>query len=546
MSDLGPAWLRHELPLPLATAWHFATLEAPVDGMAAAAAVEVALRVVTGLQLASCLADGGSLPAMLTDGRFKRPTLGSWIKLSQDLRDSLASRSCQPPELAAWPGRADQDGLLREIVEVRNDLAHSGQMAPARRRDAELRLASLASDLLATLGWLRRCRLVMILEAARESDDVFSGRLQSFTGMAQHPEPEHARWRGVAKSRHLYLELDGELLDVEPFLCRKRLRDARDEAVCVWAAFGDRGELRVRDDVAGVEAWQPIGAGAEPRRLLFRRLSRVPTSRDATAYGATPALANREEPPTLPDRPSPLLGGISPRPRRRKRALLAGLAVAVVGGAAAAAAVTLGGGAPAPVEARLGTSPPTEVPRTCAGVPPIAGSWTVETMVLGTNPANVARRGVRGDYLLLMTQAKDCVVRGSLEKRGYTEKGRYHPSPMSGSVEGRIAPHGGSLSFQAELLDAPGDTHVAGLSMRLAIHGDLLVGLWRQEGSDWQTMGYWGAILGHAQSVTKPSDPATGCYFDCVTACHGGLDPTDAASETCLLDCARRLDDCKR
>ncbi|TNF22466.1 MAG: hypothetical protein EP329_28595 [Deltaproteobacteria bacterium] len=548
MSDIGPVWLRKELPQPIANAWHLALLGSPVDGFAAATAVEVALRFVSALQAASLLAEGGSLPELLSSGRFTRPSLGSWILLCRQLRDALEAPFL--PDLGRWP-EGETNDLLRRFGEARNALAHAGQMTPFARREAELELTALAAQVLETLGWLRRVGLLYVIEAHAESDGTFVGRTQTFRSWDIQPLSERAKWRGYVELNHLYLASTEpgsmSLLDVEPFLRRARLPGAHAEAICLWSGFGVRGDLRLSDDLQGLQSWTPI-----PDAVRVVRYEPLITRRKHTDATLHEVLV--EEPPTELNRPVHVIpsgGGVSTaKPRRRGRGLrwpiwLSVGLVAVGGGAIAwSASSQTGTGASeaAAKEGGHGTTP------TCLA-PNLRGEWRFDATVLDGKPGWERGRAVAGHYSAVFRKAgADCRVSAEVVKLGYTypdaQTGRMaeNHTRLWATQDFDPSPTGHSIAAALELTNPERDR--ASIAFRVTREGDALVGLWRHAEGDWRAAGYSGYILGGLASAEQLPE-STPCFEDCVVKCHRGSDVLDPATEGCLLRCVRRLRDCK-
>src|SRR5690606_21955491 len=120
----GPRFIRYELPYPIALGWQRVVLAPEPRDRADAAffTVEIALRLVTGVQIASLssLGEARALPPMLA--QFGRPTLGSWSKLAVALARCSRADTAFVPELAGWP--TDHEDALRDFVRVRNAVAH--------------------------------------------------------------------------------------------------------------------------------------------------------------------------------------------------------------------------------------------------------------------------------------------------------------------------------------------------------------------------------------------------------------------------------------
>lgn len=280
MYKLGPEWLRRELPQPIASAWHHAVEYPGGDAMAGAAAVEIALRFVTALQVANLVAEGRSLPKALSAAAFKRPTLGCWVALVKEAREALEGRSYLA-ELGTWPEDTERR-LLDRFVELRNELGHD-LLPPLTRQRVEHEISELILPILTSLDWLREPRLLFFTEARREAHDLMVGRVQVLRSFEAYPPSEFRAWRGTPKVHHVYLASsnpsDDRLLDVEPFIRRTRLKSAKVDAVCLWSGF-DGGRVLLSDDHQQVDQWFPVSEG--PRFAHFDPTQVEPQPSDPT------------------------------------------------------------------------------------------------------------------------------------------------------------------------------------------------------------------------------------------------------------------------
>lgn len=519
MSDIGPDWLREELPQPIANAWHLALEGSPVDGNAAVAAVEVALRFVTALQMASLLAGGGTLPDIVTNPKRRgKWTLGSWVALVCDLRDALEEPFV--PELATWPEPA-AEALLSQFTDIRNlKLVHAGQKTAYVRREVEERVATQAARVLETLSWLKAVTLICFSEARGEADGAFSGRALVFRSWDDQPASGRITWRGPVEVGHLYLEASAPtstaLLDVEPFLRRARIGGAHTEAICLWNGIGNRhGEVRLVDDIQEQSLFVPL-----PQHVAMLPFERVPNrypSTDAAMQVAGDAELAR---PALPmSRPTRRLGKKTWWPWLGLGGLL------VAGGAAVA----------------LGMSPSDP----CAA-PEIAGTWRFDTEVRHTKAGRESARGVRGHYSVTFEPtAADCTVPATIIKTGFTEAGRASQGQLSDRVTFAPSPTGWSAAANAHIAGGSG---VVDIAFRVAREGDALVGLWRYEGESWQRAGFAGGLVGDAHTGRGTASGEVGfvdaCFHDCVERCRDAEAPLAVESEDCLRRCAPRLHDC--
>jgi|GEM_PF-3115083 len=523
MSDIGPTWLRRELPQPIASAWHQALEGIPVDGNAVVTAVEAALRFVAALQTASLISAGEALPEILTDPRRRRGkwSLGSWVHAVCELRD--AAERPFLPELASWPD-AETERRLWEFTRTRNErLAHAGQQTHYVRQEVMGQLAEQAAAVLETLSWLREVALVYFLEVHAELDGSFTGRAQVFRSWDDQPASERMAWRGPVEVHHLYLApMRGDttlLLDVEPLLRRVRLGDAPTEAICMWRRIGSRGEIELADDLQNESAWVPW-----PAALARVPFERVPVKRAPT--DATFQEMRGFEPPgqraaaTAVDRPAPIPARGERRVRGKRTGLVAALALLVAAGGVAFA---LSSGDPAPLD--------------------LDGVWSFDTEVRVTKAHG---RGVRGHYTITFEpEADDGTRAASILKAAYTEQGAQRSNPLSGRATFAPTAHRRSIAADTRLAGGGGATDVA---FRVARRGDFLLGLWRYKGEAWEQMGLAGALVGVRQPGrgAAVAVPLAGCFHDCVEGCQGEVDPLAIEADDCLQRCAPRIDDCPR
>lgn len=527
MSDIGPTWLRKELPQPIANAWHLALEGIPVDGNAAVAAVEVALRFVTALQAASLLSTGGQLPELLTNpARIRKNwTFGSWVLLLRELRDALDAPFI--PELGAWPDEPTES-LLWQFKDVRDDkLSHAGQKTPYVRREVEQKLADQAAAVLATLEWLRKVELVYFIEAHVESDGRFRGRAQVFRSWDDQPASARFEWEGPIALHHLYLASTeaaaSHLLDVEPFVRRTRLREAHTEAICLWSGVGKRGDVKLTDDIQEQSDWVPMPARLPlvPFTLLSARRPPTDAALEAVGDAVASGSAASEPAPAAPVAVRRRSSG-----RRHGLWLWLGLgALLGVGGLAVALALP---------------------PSNACGAPALTGTWRFDTEVRHTKAGRESARGVRGHYSVTFEPtAADCTVPATIIKTGFTEAGRASQGQLSDRVTFAPSPTGWSAAANAHIAGGSG---VVDIAFRVAREGDALVGLWRYEGESWQRAGFAGGLVGDAHTGRGTASGEVGFvdarFHDCVERCRDAEAPLAVESEDCLRRCAPRLDDC--
>lgn len=524
MVDLGPAWLKHELPQPIARAWHLANLEVPPSGLMAAHAVEVALRFVTAIQLASLLAEGASLPRILSDGTFVRPTLGSWIALVRTLRREAQSSFL--PELRLWPS-PHIEPLLENLVTARNRIAHAkGIASPGDRRAVAAEVTGLAARILTSLDWLRRVDLFVPSDPRPGPGHTIDGYMQIYRATEVQPELQRVSWIGELAPLRCYLAASsnpGVALDVDPFIRRARLPDARTETLCLWGGFGKRAEVLLLDDGSAARAFVPLPD--VERRVAWR--ARMAMSDDDPTRYERPAVEHptRVAAATVKaQRPPPRL-----RSTRRWIPVAFAFALLAAGGVALALfAAPTDAPDPAPAEVNAAT-----------GATDLAGEWRFDTVVLHSRRAKTYGLGTRGHYELILQPRTDCGFPALLIKTGYTERGALRAQRLVDERCFAVSQSGGSIVVAAKLRH-PDLRTSADISFRLTRAGDHLLGLWRHEGVDGADRGYSGALTGMRVGAEPGPRPAViACFEACIEACHRGADPLDPASEPCLVACVR-------
>ncbi len=554
MHEPGPAWLRRELPQPIAATWHHALNTDPIDEYGAAATVEVSLRLVTALQLA-CLAHAKKPYPPILDAGFERPTLGSWLKLAHDNQKRL--RSPPIPELARWPEKPIFDALTR-LTNVRNQLAHRGQMTPLTAKTLATELVTLAVDILESLSFLRRYNLFVLLDARPLDRARNVGLVQRFRGPENHPAAESMYWEGELTPHRVYLEpLDGagadprKLLDLHPFLIRAVFPDARAESLGLWAGIGKKGDIKVKDDLANLSRFEPRES-VSGQLVPFRRHV-IPLEKEA----ATRSDAPSDFAPTLLNRPA------ESRPFSRRWPIFA--ALFLIFAVLAATVILLPSNAPPSAlpsaPPRLAetsekppsdTSPPVETPSLLAPPPPtdshspvtckpsalVGVDWRFDTHILHGDHAG---EGVRGHYDAEFQLVSPETLRTRLVKKGYTQNGEFHPSRLRSNDPLSLSTSNCSAAAHLQFT-ADGPSIANEVRFRMARVGDRLIGLWRHEGVEWDRAHHSGALVGSRANDELPERPD--CFLDCVRKCHPGLDPLDAATEKCLIGCAPELERC--
>ena len=544
MSDIGPAWLRKELPYPLALSWQLATQHDALDGLQVAGVVETALRVVTALQAAALVAASQEFPPIFF--QFERPTLGSWKKLALDLRDCLGKGSSPPrgalAPLATWPPLGTERDL-ETIVRRRNTLAHDHLMSLSKRSELTAELATHAVSVLESLAWLRDVDLCVFTGGVNHGQNRWLGREQIFRGTEAHPATTRIAWQGDVKIDHTYARVrDADhhiLLDIEPFLAHERLGDARLETLCVWHGVGKRGDVRLRDDPTGDHDYRPIER--HPRISKIKIYATPTTDTSLTRH----ELGPRDDAPTHLGQEAPRLKASRATTRlpQNKR----GLVWAAIGvGVAAIAAVILH------VVTRDDVSPmspaqtdvaPINTTSTACAPPDIGHAWEFSTIVLGTKPSMKFGLNVKGHYRTVITR-HGCSLVADLEKGGWTQSGREWQRRQEGRSMLEVSSSGRSAVASFALAATPDDATPARIALRLARHGPYLIGVWRHEGDDFERSGYWGTAFGLLEG-RKGMLPKTSCFETCGRYCFAGRDPHDEQTEDCLVSCGLQLADCE-
>jgi hypothetical protein len=501
MADSPPAWLRRELPQPIASAWHLASNSEPVSALAASGALEVALRFVCAVKLAS-LDARDPLPEILDAGTFKRPTLGSWLNLAKALRDAVRDPFVR--DLRTWPD-ASTEATLRRVLALRNELAHAGQMTPVQKDERETEVVRLAGLVLESLEPLRKVDLVVASDTRPFDRTRNRGLLQRFRGWDDHPPAVASLWKGDLQKGRVYLaspDRPGLLLDLDPYLLRRPIAAARVESLALWKAFGARGDLLVSDDLARETEWVP----------LIRTARRIPFAPEPVPAGAEDAT--RADRPS--DLPRTLLAAIR-RPRQRRWRIFAACA------GLAALALT--------IVAFFPTTPSVQ-----CGPDALRGAWRFDTHILH---GRFVGQGVRGHYDLGVGRVTPLDM--TLDKTGYTQDGAVHGPRLRATDPLALSPSTCSATVRANLSNPSGASTEMGF--RYARYGDRLIGLWRHEGREWEMNGrHSGALVGARPEQEDAHRDA--CFLACVTRCHKGADPLADPTEACLLGCAPRLEDC--
>ena len=405
MEDLGPAWFLRELPYPIALPWQVATHHGPLDGLAVAGVIEVALKVVTGLQVSAYLATRRRWPALLGEGRFKTLSLGNLKRLAASLRDELARQPVVGlPAFGQWPGRRAEE--LRDALSgKRNQLAHQATVSPGLRAELTAGLARDAVQVLESLAWLRELEVCVFTEGSSFVGGRGLGREQVFRGTESHPATRRVSWEGEVVVGRTYVRgrLDGGqavLLDVEPFLARDRLGKSRLDELCLWNGLSERMEVRLAEFTSGSEVMKTVEV-ERPRISKIKIYAVHDSSASMTRHEGERIEAEV--------RPGEANAEALKRPRERAKTwpwVTAGVGIAAAAAAAlvfASSADERAGGegverASEAARVEPGEAPDVgDAPPTCE-LPDIAHGWTFDTVVLGARPGAEYGLNVRGHY----------------------------------------------------------------------------------------------------------------------------------------------------
>lgn len=551
MEDLGPAWFLEEFPYPIALSWQFATRRLGVDGMELAKSIEVALRVVGGLQVAAHFAVAQTLPRALEEVRFNdnKGTLGAWIEVVTRCRSALSalpdSTQLGPFEvLARWPSPAIER-QLHAIRERRNLIAHEAFLPTTTKAELDRAIAVDAEAVLGSLAWLRQLDLCAFAAQVRHGERRGLSQVQVYRGTASSPLPGLVAWEGELQEGRTYARMrQGErhaLLVVEPFVVLSRPGKTVHPVLCVWRAIARDGKVVAR--AVGLDAEVALEVG-EPRPITSVQIIERPES--------SASLTRYETEPLRP-RGGVVTGereAVHLRPSRRRTWpwVLGGLLLVLGLALAAAFALELQRASESePVtrgeaSANAATAGVDQPPSTCSP-PELAGTWSVDTIVLGANADRKSKRGVRGDYEVVITQ-DGCSLSASVRKTGWVEKSgkRFEVDQRGGAT---LAQASSSAAGSFELASEKRGGAPALIAFRWAKAAPFLVGLFRYVGRDLEEMGYWGTAFGLPVGLAD-TPPDTRCFEDCAEQCFAGRDPLDVGTETCLLECSRELSGCRR
>lgn len=551
MEDLGPAWFLEELPYPIALSWQVATRRLGTDGMELAKSIEVALRVVGGLQVAAHLAVAKALPGELGEVRFNdnKGTFGAWIEVVTRCRNALSGLAntelLGPFEvLARWPSPA-VERQLHAIRDRRNAIAHEAFLPATTKAELDRAIAVEAEAVLDSLAWLRQLELCAFADGVRHGERRGLSRELIYKGTSSSPLPRLVAWEGELQEGRFYARMrQGErhaLLVVDPFVGLSRPGKTVHPVLCVWRAIARDGKVIARG--VGLDAEVALELGEPSAIATVQIIQRPDSSTSMTRYGSEPL--------------QPRVGGLTSeggpvqlRPSRRRTWpwVLGGLLLVL--GLTLAALLAVGvewDGAPGP-ETHAEGSPAAGMleaarPTSTCSPPEIMGIWSVDTIVLGTKAGKESKRGVRGHYEVGIDR-DGCWLSASVRKTGWVEvSGKRFKTDQRGRATLVQTSRSAASSF--ELTSAKEGGAPALIAFRWAKAGPWVVGLFRYVGRDLEEMGYWGTAFGLPVAL-EDTPPDTRCFEDCAERCFAGRDPLDEGTEPCLLDCSRELSGCSR
>lgn len=546
MEDLGPAWFLEELPYPIALPWQMATHHGPLDGLAVAGVIEMALKVVTGLQISAYIATRQSRPAILGADHFATLPLGNLKKLTLVLRDELSRRPVEGlPMLCGWP-TAKVEAQLDALIGKRNELSHPEILSPSLKAELTRGIARDAVGILESLAWLRGLEFCVFTEGTVFSGDRGLGRVQVFRGTESQPKTRRVSWEGQVTLGRTYARarLDPQhqlLLDIEPFLIRDRVGKSRLEELCLWSGVTRHGEVKVSEFTSRSETTRPIEP-ERPRLSKIKIFDAADSSVSLTRYDSD-SLAR--EPLTE------LAGGRAAKPKvwgGKRRwwpwfvvvlgLLVAGLVVAALPRQSSTAELGMRGGGLAGDD--LGAA---EAPPTCE-LPDLAHRWSFDTIVLGNKPGMEYGLNVRGHYGVALRRV-GCSLVAEVEKSGWTQSGKTRDFLQRGKARLQVSRSARSAAGSFALESRLDDPEPSRVAFRWARFGPHLIGIWRHVGADFERGGYWGTVFGLREDW-KGEPPDSRCFEECGRRCFGGRDPLDEGTEECLLECGRELTRCPR
>ncbi len=177
------------------------------------------------------------------------------------------------PEFAAWITERGLEGKTRDeqlgwLVSLRNQAAHGARSPSA---EVELQRAdeyyALLSEVVRSMDWMARYRLVHVSEATATGDGIFDGRLDDLMGDASVAGIVKARWRGWLNQGAVYVvnpDGDGALL-VSPLVCFEDPSGAGQPSVWLFRQVGSRtGEMKLVDDFRAEERFVELSVGDQP------------------------------------------------------------------------------------------------------------------------------------------------------------------------------------------------------------------------------------------------------------------------------------------
>ena len=178
------------------------------------------------------------------------------------------------PDMAQWLDEVGSEDKTRNeqlgwLVSMRNEAAH-GPRSPSAAVEAQraAEYYELLREVVESMGWIQRYRVVHVDEATAAGDGVFAGRLDDLTGDSSVPAVIPGRWRGWLNTGSVYvMNPDGSAaLLVSPLWNVDRHETSGELRVWIFRQVGSRtGEIKLVDDFRADERWHsPIdGDGTE-------------------------------------------------------------------------------------------------------------------------------------------------------------------------------------------------------------------------------------------------------------------------------------------
>lgn len=527
VKSIGPLFFLAEMPPPIAEAWREVELaSSPQERMLQAiSTLEAALRLVSGMQLASLLATPkASLPTLLRG--FEKPSLGSWSKLCSEAHGLLKKHDAAFVDDLLWPDRKTTR-LLRKVTTERNEQAHRDGVVPSGIRDRECEaIADDVAVILASLAWLCGRPLIRSLGPGLGCPE----RVMPLRGTDLRVDDLFSLCETAPLSEGVVYLWDRatRLLDLTPFVA---LETDRTEEIRLWLAWGKKGDVARRGPPKAPGRWFPPNAPAATERVR-----EVPEFAGLELMSPGPGIER--------SRATSQFRAARRRLRPRPLAVVAGFVagVALVGGAVALSAVdgdSLREGAALSAPAAAGS----DALDACRLAESLAGEWVFDTHVLGAKRAQqFAVDTVRAHYRLHV-HAASCKPIAQVVRTGYTQDSLLRPADPEPTGPMLLAPSASGRSFggQVQLLRQGSTNSAIDLAVRLTARDGRLFGLWRNEGQERDRAGMWGAIAGRRDAVGAVGAPPTVPLNACVKGCFQGADPLAEDVEPCLIECVNTV-----